>query len=60
MVSKKLIPNYLSYVNILDVSLGHDEILKLYKADIEYFGKLLIVLDGDVPDEKIKRSIYWQ
>ena len=53
---KKLIPNYLSNVNILDVSLGHDEILKLYKADIEYFGKLLIVLDGDVPDEKIKKE----
>ena len=61
MVSKSLY-QIIQFMNIL-MFLVHDEILKLYKVDIEYFGKLLIVLDGDVPDEKIKKHLlaikYW-
>jgi len=51
----KLIQNYNAYVNLLNVKLGHDSIISLYKADTEYFYNILIVLDGDVSQEEIKK-----
>lgn len=51
---RKLIPEYLPYVELLDVKIGCDQLLSLYKGDISYFGNVLIVLDGDVPDKDLE------
>lgn len=51
---KKLIMNYVSYVEILDVKIGCSQLLSLYCADLTYFGNVLIVLDGDVKDNDLK------
>ena len=50
----KLLPEYLAYLNILDVKIGCDQLLSLYKGDISYFGNVLIVLDGDVKDKDLQ------
>lgn len=50
---RKLIPEYLSYVEILDVKIGCDQLLSLYTGDVSYFGNVLIVLDGDVKDKDL-------
>lgn len=51
---KKLIPEYLPYVEMLDVKIGCDQLLSLYKGDMSYFGNVLIVLDGDVKDKDLE------
>lgn len=51
---KKLVPEYLSYVELLDVKIGCAQLLSLYKGDVSYFGNVLIVLDGDVTDKDLK------
>ena len=53
---QKLVPEYLPYVEILDVKIGCSQLLSLYQGDVSYFGNTLIVLDGDV-DEKDIESI---
>lgn len=50
----KLIPEYLPYVDILDVKIGCDQLLSLYTGDVSYFGNVLIVLDGDVKDKDLQ------
>lgn len=51
---EKLVPEYLYYVELLDVRIGCDQLLSLYKGDLSYFGNVLIVLDGDVSDKDLK------
>ena len=51
---RKLVPEYLPYVDILDVKIGCDQLLSLYTGDISYFGNVLIVLDGDVNDKDLQ------
>lgn len=51
---RKLVPEYLPYVDILDVKIGCDQLLSLYIGDISYFGNVLIVLDGDVKDKDLE------
>ena len=51
---RKLVPEYLPYVDMLDVKIGCDQLLSLYTGDISYFGNVLIVLDGDVRDKDLK------
>ncbi|XOB66218.1 AAA family ATPase [Deferribacteres bacterium DY0037] len=46
-VTKNLLSDYLDRFEFLDVSLGCSQIIQLYKADIDYFNKHLIILDGD-------------
>jgi hypothetical protein len=53
---KKLINEYLPQVEMLDVNIGCNELLKLRKADLEYFSNVLIVLDGDVSEEVIEKE----
>lgn len=45
---KYLVPDYLPYVEVLEVSTGCDQLISFYCADISYFGNTLIVFDGDV------------
>lgn len=51
---RKLIPEYLPYVELLDVKIGCDQLLSLYTGDIAYFGNVLIVFDGDVKDKDLQ------
>jgi predicted ATPase len=51
---KNLIPEYLPFVELLDVRIGCSQLLSLYQGDVTYFGNTLIVLDGDVEKKDIE------
>lgn len=51
---KRLVPEYLINVEILDVKIGCDQLLSLYSGDMSYFGNVLIILDGDVKDKDLE------
>lgn len=51
---RKLVPEYLPYIDILDVKIGCDQLLSIYSGDISYFGNVLIVLDGDVKEKDLQ------
>jgi hypothetical protein len=44
---------YLGFVSIPDVSLGCQELLKLLSGDVQYFGNVIVLFDGDVSDSDI-------
>lgn len=50
----KILESYLNRLNLLDVSLGNEQLLKLLISDFYNFQKYLFVFDGDVTEEKIK------
>jgi len=52
---KFLIPEYLVYLELLDTTIGCDELINLYNADISYFGNILIVFDGDVTEKQLNK-----
>lgn len=52
---QKLIPDYMPYVDILDVTIGCDQLINLYMADIQYFGNTLIIFDGDVTEAQLNK-----
>ena len=52
---RHLIPEYLNYLELLDTTIGCDELINLYNADISYFGNILIVFDGDVSEKQLKK-----
>lgn len=51
---RKLVPEYLPFIDILEVKIGCSQLLSLYNGDISYFGNVLIVLDGDVEDKDLE------
>lgn len=52
---KNLLNKHIMYLNILDTNIGCEQLLNLYTVDTNYFGNVLIVLDGDVEDNKINK-----
>lgn len=54
---EKIIKEYRQYLNILDVTIGCEELLHIMKADMGYFSNCLCVFDGDVTNAKIKDYI---
>lgn len=52
---RHLVPDYLCYVDLLDSSIGCDSLISIYNADISYFGNTLVVFDGDVSEEQLKK-----
>lgn len=48
-----LVPEYIPYVEILDVHVGCTELMSLIKGDSSYFGNAIIVFDGDVTDDDL-------
>jgi AAA15 family ATPase/GTPase len=50
-----LIPDYLVYIEELNIKLGCDQLINLYGADIQYFGNTLIVFDGDVTENQLSK-----
>lgn len=53
---KKLIERYKIHVNIVNITLGCSELLRLNSADPIYFSNIIFVLDGDVSDEDISKK----
>lgn len=41
-------------LRLLEINMGHTELLKLRKEDMKYFSTVLFVLDGDVSSDEIK------
>lgn len=54
-VLSHIVPDYLSYVDVLDINIGCLELLNLYKADLQYFGNALLVFDGDVTEGQLDK-----
>ena len=50
-----IVNEYLPYVDVLDVTIGCSELINLYKADIQYFGNVLLVFDGDVTESQLNK-----
>lgn len=50
-----IVNEYLPYVDVLDVTIGCSELINLYKADIQYFGNVLLVFDGDVTERQLNK-----
>lgn len=50
-----IVGDYLPYVEVLDVTIGCDQLINLYGADLQYFGNTLIVFDGDVTDAQLNK-----
>ena len=52
---KYLVPDYLVYIDALNITIGCDQLINLYSADLQYFGYALIVFDGDVTDKQLDK-----
>lgn len=52
---KYLVQDYLVYVDELDITIGCDQLINLYGADLQYFGNTLIVFDGDVTEKQLNK-----
>jgi hypothetical protein len=52
---RNLLPEYLMYIDLLNVTIGCQQLMSLYAADLNYFGNVLIVFDGDVKDENLNK-----
>lgn len=50
-----LVPDYLVYIDELDIKIGCDQLINLYGADLQYFGNTLIVFDGDVSEKQLSK-----
>lgn len=52
---RHLIPEYLTYLELLETTIGCNELINLYNADISYFKNVLVVFDGDVEEKHLKK-----
>lgn len=50
-------PDVIGSIEFLEISLGCDEIKKLYAGDFSYFREKVVVFDGDVSDASIEEKI---
>lgn len=50
-------PDVIGNIEFLEISLGCDEIKKLYAGDFSYFREKVVVFDGDVSDASIEEKI---
>lgn len=50
-------PDVIGNTKFLEISLGCDEIKKLYAGDFSYFRERVVVFDGDVSDASIEEKI---
>lgn len=48
-----LVKEYLTYVELLDITIGCSQLLTLFSEDVSYFSNTLIVLDGDAPQKQL-------
>ena len=50
-----LASDYLVYVDVLEITIGCDQLINLYGADLQYFGNMLILFDGDVKEAQFNK-----
>ena len=43
------------YVDVLEITIGCDQLINLYCADLQYFGNALILFDGDVKENQLSK-----
>ena len=51
---EKLVSSYMNFVSMPDISLGCTDLLRLLSGDVQYFGNVIILFDGDVSDNEIE------
>ena len=56
-VLEALRPDVIDNIDMLDISIGCNQILSLYVGDFAYFRNRIIVLDGDVSQEEIAEKV---
>ena len=56
-ILEALRPDVLDNVDLLDLSLGCNQIMSLYTGDFAYFRDRVVALDGDVPEAEIEERI---
>lgn len=54
---KLLLSSTIDKLNIIDVKMGHENLLDLRKHDPKYFRNVIFVVDGDVEESKINEAI---
>lgn len=52
-LAQSILCDYLPSINLLDVTIGCDALVSLYKSDLSYFGNSLIIFDGDVTEQHL-------
>lgn len=52
---KYLVQDYLVYIDELEITIGCDQLINLYSADLQYFGNTLILFDGDVTEKQLNK-----
>lgn len=50
---RNLVPEYLPYIDLLEVKIGCSQLMSLFSGDSSYFGNTVIVFDGDVDDKAL-------
>ena len=53
---KKLVGEHVARINLPNIHLGHDQLLKLLQEDFKHFNNTLFVLDGDVDQRKVDEA----
>lgn len=52
---EKVLKEYIYKLKLVNIKMGCGNLLLLNKADPTYFGNILFILDGDVPDKDIEK-----
>jgi predicted ATPase len=53
---EKLLKNYYYRLNLVNIKMSYGNLLLLNKSDPTYFGNVLFILDGDVPENEIEKT----
>ena len=55
--AKKLLNKYLRHLDFVDSTLGCKELITLFNCDQTYFGNTIIIFDGDVKENDLKKIV---
>ncbi|AFK87404.1 MULTISPECIES: AAA family ATPase [Thermoanaerobacterium] len=53
--AQKLLNKYIHRLELVNITMGFSNLLKLNKADPKYFSNIIFIVDGDVRDEDIEK-----
>ncbi|MDE4542247.1 AAA family ATPase [Thermoanaerobacterium sp. R66] len=53
--AQKLLSKYIHRLELVNITMGFSNLLKLNKADPKYFSNIIFIVDGDVKDEDIEK-----
>ncbi|PFY08597.1 ATP-dependent nuclease [Bacillus toyonensis] len=57
LISDNIVNRIMDSLNFLDVKLGCNQLLTLLSQDVNYFGKCIMLFDGDVPERDITKKL---